>query len=186
MSELDDIAAQLPVEQIAGRLGTDKETAQQVIQAALPSLLAGLQHNIQTPDGAAALQGALAQHHNNLLDGGIDVDAVDTAEGSKIVNHVLGDRQEPLVSQLNAATAPDFDLGGLVRKALPILAPIVMAYLARRFGAGGAPDAQAAGTGAPDLGGVLGGLLGGLQQGQGGSAAGVDLGGLLGGLFGRR
>jgi hypothetical protein len=188
MPEPGDIMAHLPVDQIAGKLGTDKDTALQVIQAALPSLLAGMQHNAQTPDGAAALHQALARHDNGLLDGGVDVDAVDTADGSKIVSHVLGDRQDTLVSQLNAATAPDVDLGGLVRKALPILAPIVMSYLAKKLaggsgGTGGLPGAGAGSGGG--LGDLLGGILGGAGGGSGqGGILGGGLGDLLGGLLG--
>lgn len=96
---------------------------------------------------------------------------MDTAYGEKIVNHVFGGQQDQVASQL-AGTG---QLGGagsdLVRKLLPILAPIVMSYLAKKFlggnqaGAGsrtevGAPADSGQGGGM-DLGGVLGGILGG-------------------------
>ena len=64
---------------------------------------------------------------------------------------------------------------GLISKLLPLLAPIVMSYLAKKLGGGGADQAG---------GGGLGDLLGGILGGQAGGAAGGGLGDLLGGLLG--
>ena len=64
--------------------------------------------------------------------------------------------------------------GDLLSKLLPLLAPIVMSYLARKLGMGGSPEQQGG------SGNVLGDLLGGLLGGAGGSAAGGGLGDLLG------
>lgn len=70
-------------------------------------------------------------------------------------------------------------LGDIIQKLLPILAPIVMAFLAKQFG-GGSQTAQSDNSGG--IGDILGSLLGG---GAGGSnAGGGDLGDLLGGLLG--
>ena len=208
MTELQDIIVQIPMDQIAGMLGTDEPTARAAVEAAVPTLLAGMQNNAQAPDGAASLESALGQHQDGLLDGGVDVGQVDTADGEKIVNHVFGGQQDQVASQL-AGTG---QLGGagsdLVRQLLPILAPIVMSYLAKKFlggnqaGAGsqteaGAPADSAQGGGM-DLGGVLGGILGGMVGGPGGAAGqggqgeqqgqgGVGgLGDILGGLFGKK
>jgi hypothetical protein len=211
MTELQDIIGQIPMGQIAGLLGTDEPTARAAVEAAVPTLLAGMHNNAQAPDGAASLQSALGQHQDGLIDGGVDVAQVDTADGEKIVDHVFGGQQDHVASQL----AGSGQLGGagsdLVRKLLPILAPIVMSYLAKKFLGGSQPGAGSqAGTGAAadsgqgggmDLGGVLGGILGGMVGGQGGqgSAAGQDgpggqgeqggfggLGDILGGLFGKK
>ena len=202
MTELQDIIGQIPMGQIAGLLGTDESTARAAVEAAVPTLLAGMHNNAQAPDGAASLESALGQHQDGLMDGGVDVTQVDTADGEKIVNHVFGGQQDQVASQL----AGSGQLGGagsdLVRKLLPILAPIVMSYLAKKLlggsqagsGVPAAPD-QAGGL---DLGGVLGGLLGGMVGGQGGAAGpggtggqgGEDalggLGDILGGLFGKK
>ncbi len=208
MTELQDIIGQIPMDQIAGMLGTDEPTARAAVEAAVPTLLAGMQNNAQAPDGAASLESALGQHQDGLIDGGVDVGQVDTADGEKIVNHVFGGQQDQVASQL-AGTG---QLGGagsdLVRKLLPILAPIVMSYLAKKLlggnqsGAGsqtetGAPADSGQGGGM-DLGGVLGGILGGMVGGQGGAAGqggpgeqegqgGLGgLGDILGGLFGKK
>lgn len=188
MTELGDILGQIPVDQIAGMLGTDRQTAQAAVEAAVPTLLAGMHSNAQAPDGAASLESALSQHQNGLIEGGVDVAQVDTADGEKIVSHVFGGQQDQVASQL-AGTAQLGGVGGdLMKKLLPILAPIVMSYLANKVlggrgqssGAGGAGgSAQAGGI---DLGGILGGILGGAGGGAGGGQGG--LGDLLGGLLG--
>jgi hypothetical protein len=185
MTELQDILGQIPVDQIAGMLGTDRQTAQAAVEAAVPTLLAGLHKNAQAPEGAASLESALGQHRDGLVDDGVDAAQVDTADGEKIVNHVFGGQQDQVASQL-AGTAQLGGMGGdLVRKLLPLLAPIVMSYLANkvlggRGQAGGGTGAGAgSGSGGIDLGGILGGILGG-----GAGAAGGGLGDILGGMLG--
>ncbi|WP_255770428.1 DUF937 domain-containing protein [Pseudarthrobacter sulfonivorans] len=176
MSEIHDLLNQIDVNQVASLLGTDPASAQTAVEAALPTLLAGMHTNAQAPDGAAALQSALGQHQNGLLDGGVDVNQVDTADGEKIVGHVFGGQQDQVAAQL-AGTAGLGGVGGdLIRKALPILAPIVMSYLAKKiFGQGGQGGGQASQPGGPGAGGAGAGGLG---------AGGIDLGGILGGILG--
>ncbi|CAI3795576.1 DUF937 domain-containing protein [Pseudarthrobacter sp. MM222] len=185
MTELNDILGQIPVDQIAGLLGTDPQTAQAAVEAAVPTLLAGMHNNAQAPDGAASLESALSQHQDGLIDGGVDVAQVDTADGEKIVSHVFGGQQDQVASQL-AGTAQLGGVGGdLVKKLLPILAPIVMSYLANKvLGGRGQSSRGADGSGQAggiDLGGILGGMLGGAAAGGGQGGLGDLLGGLLGG-----
>lgn len=190
MTDLREILEQIPVDQVAGLLGTDRESARAAIEAAVPTLLAGMQSNAQAPGGAASLESALAQHQDGLAEGGVDAAQVDTADGEKIVSHVFGGQQDQVAHQL-AGTA---NLGGvgsdLVRKLLPILAPIVMSYLANKIlggrnaqAGGGAGGGAAGGPGGIDLGSILGGILGGSQGGAG--AQGGGLGDILGGILGR-
>lgn len=196
MTDIHEILGKIPVDQIAGLLGTDAASARSAVEAAVPTLLAGMQNNAQKPEGAASLESALSQHQSDLLDGGVDAAQVDTEDGEKIVGHVFGGQQDQVASQLAGVANLGGVGGSLVRKALPILAPIVMAFLAKKlFGgqkpqadnqSGGQSAAQAGGQpgeqgGGLDLGGLLGGLLGG------GAAAGAGKGGfgdLLGGLLG--
>lgn len=173
MAAVDDLLAQIPMSQVAARLGVDEQTAEQATRQVLPALLAGMHANAQDPGGAQSLAQAVDQHHDGLLDGGVDVGQVDTGDGDKIVGHVFGDNRDQVVNQLGSVAGPDG--GALVRKLLPILAPIVMSYLARRLGAGGGGAAGQSGGG---LGGVLGSLLGAAGQSGG-------LGDLLGGLLGQ-
>lgn len=194
MTELQDILGQIPVDQIADMLGTDRQTAQTAVEAAVPTLLAGLHNNAQAPDGAASLESALGQHRNGLLDGGVDAAQVDTADGEKIVNHVFGGQQDQVAQQLAGTTQLGGVGGDLVRKLLPMLAPIVMSYLANKVlggrgqsgggiggGIGGGQSGTQSGGGGIDLGAILGGILGGGAGGAGGLGG---LGGILGGLLG--
>ena len=177
MTIVDDLLSQIPMAQLAGRLGVDQQTAEQATRQALPALVSGMHANAQNPDGARSLQEAIGQHDNDLLTGGVDVNQVDTADGDKIVQHVFGGTQGQVVDQLGGIGGA----GGsdLISKLLPMLAPIVMSYLARRVspGAGGTVPATGAG-GSGGLGDVLGGLLGGAGQSGG-------LGNVLGGLLGQ-
>jgi hypothetical protein len=199
MSDIQELLGQIPVQQIASLLGTDAASARAAVEAAVPTLLAGMQSNVQAPDGATALESELARHRNGLADGGVDPSQVDTRDGEKIVGHVFGGQQDQVANRL-AGTANLGGVGGdLVRRLLPILAPIVMSYLAKKV-LGGGQDSGAqssgaqsspAGGGGIDLGSILGGILGGLGSGgqggggQGGGGLGSGgLGDILGGILG--
>jgi hypothetical protein len=168
MSAVDDIMSQIPLGQLAGQLGTDEQTASAALQQAIPALLGGMHANAQDPAGAASLEGALANHSAGLIDGGVNLDDVDPADGQKIVGNVFGDHADGVAQTLGGNLGgPGGNQSDLMRRLLPLLAPIVMSYLAKRLGGGGG------------AGGLLGGLLGGAA---GGSSGG--LGDLLGGLLG--
>lgn len=175
MGAVEDILSSIDIDQLAQLLGTDSSTAQGAAAAAIPTLLGSLQANAATPEGADSLANALSQHADSPATGD-DLSQIDTDDGRKIVQHaVAGD-----ASRLAGVSG----LGGdLLAKLLPILAPIVMQYLAKQFlGGGTQADAQAAPASAGGLGDLLGGLLGGSGASAGsGNALGDLLGGLLGG-----
>ena len=182
MSAVDDIMQQIPIGQLAGQLGTDEQTATAAVQQALPALLGGLHANAQDPAGAASLEGALAQHSSSLIDGGVDLAQVDSGDGEKIVGNIFGAHSDSVAQTLGG-------LGGggnqsdLMKKLLPLLAPIVMSYLAKRMG-GGAGGSGGAGGGL--LGSILSGALGGASSGgSDGGSGGTSITDILGGLLGR-
>lgn len=172
MGATQDILGNLNIEQLAGMLGVDAGTAESAAAAAIPTLLGAFQANSADPAGAEALAGALSQHADSGIDGS-DLSAVDTADGLKIVQHALADDPQRLSAVQGVG-------GDLLAKLLPILAPIVLNYLAKKFLGGGAPAA------ATDSSSMIGDLIGGLLGGSsGGSSAGSDaLGDLIGGLLG--
>lgn len=197
MSEIQQIAAQLPMADIARRLGVDQATAEAAVQQALPTLVGGMAANAQDPAGEESLQHAVGQHSPSLVEGGISLDDVDTADGDKIVSHVFGPARGDVTQALAARRGVD---QGLIEKLLPILAPIVLSLIAQRLSgrqggqqgglgsilgdllggaAGGAPRGGTSGG----LGDLLGGLLGGGPSGQ--QSGGADLGGLLNDLLGQ-
>jgi len=192
VSAIDDIVARLPMSSLAGQVGSDPQTTETAVRQVLPALLGGLHANAQDPAGASSLAGALGQHSPDLVDGGVDLDQVDTGEGSKIVSNIFGGQTDQVAQTLGGSLGGQT---GLVQKLLPILAPIVLSYLTQRLGGqaqagqgggladvlGGLLGGQGSTSGSGGLGGLLGGLLGG--GGQGGTSNG-GLGDVLGGLLG--
>lgn len=197
-----DLAAQLqgaPAQQVAQQLGVDPAQASAAIGTALPLLLGALGRNASQPEGAQALFGALQEDH-----AGLDIGSVLGAvlgggqtrqtDGDGILGHIFGGNQERAQTGVAQATGLR---GGQASQLLKILAPIVMAYLAKRMfsQSGGAQQAS------PDVlgqvlgqehaqirqqGGVGGGLLGAVLDQDGDGQVGLgDLlkigGGLLGG-----
>jgi hypothetical protein len=192
MASLDELMNQIPITDVAARLGVDEQTARAAVEQALPALVSGMEANAQDPGGAASLEKAVAKHSPALVDGGVNLDEVDTNDGEKIVSHIFGPNKEQVVQTLSSQPA-GFSAGGVVGKLLPILAPIVLSYLAKKF----QERKQTTETVQPTepmqpnppakepeggLGGILGGLLGGGSD-SGSSGGGISdiLGGLLGG-----
>ncbi|MCM6772997.1 DUF937 domain-containing protein [Nocardia sp. CDC159] len=195
MTSFDDLLSQVPIGQIASKLGVDEATARDVVNKALPVLLGGLQAKTSNSEQEQSLQGLVDQHQDEgLLAGGVDIDQVDVHAGEQIVDDVFGSNKNTVINALGATGAGGNDL---MAKVLPILAPIVLAYLSKQvLGKDGAP-AGSAGAGQADAGGplaeILGGLLGGAAKNGGlggalsdalGKNAGSVLGNVLGGLLG--
>ena len=176
MADYDDLLARMPIDDIARTLGVDADTASDAVQQVLPGLVGGLEANAHDPAGAASLEKALAGHSNRPRLR--SVDEVDTDDGAKIVGHVFGPNTDQVAARLADASPRSAVTGDLIQKVLPIVAPIVLAWVADKF------FGQKTSSG--DQGGGLGDLLGGLLGGgsSGGSSGGLDLGGLLGGLLG--
>ena len=192
MSAVDEILGSIPLGQLAAQLGTDESTAEAAARSALPALLGGLHANAQDPAGAASLTEALGQHSPSLVEGGVDLNQVDVSQGEQIVNHVFGGNTESVVNELGATDPGAMGLSqnvtgalgsGTMQRLLPILAPIVMSYLARQAGRAGAQGQDPGAVGGM-LGSVLSGMGGGGGQGGTGGIVSDVLGGLLGG--GRR
>lgn len=157
MSDFDEIMRQVPVSQLASQWGVDESEVTQAAQNALPALLGGLHANAQDPAGANSIVSALSQHQGQVS----SLDDVDENDGQKIVGNIFGGNANQVVNQLGG-------LGGtsssMVSKLLPILAPIVMSWLAQKM------------SGSGGLGGMLGGAMGG-QSPQ--ASGGVDSGPLF-------
>ncbi|MDT5260320.1 MAG: hypothetical protein QOD10_5400 [Mycobacterium sp.] len=194
MAGLDDLYAQIPTSEIADKLGADQGDVDKAIQTLVPVLLGGLQHNSQDPEHASKIESAAnSQAARGLLDAGGGVEQVDESDGHQAVAALFGGND---TDQVAAALAR----GGvgnsdLLKKLLPIVLPIVLAYIGNQLKSGGGSDAaqkkeEASGGGLGDilgsiLGGSsgdksLGGILGTVLSGKGG-ALGDILGGLLGG-----
>ncbi len=178
MAGLDDLMNQIPVADIASKLGADEGQVSEAISTLVPTLLGTLQENVAADDiDSSELEAVVvAEGESDLLVGGVSVDQLDENQGSQIVASLFGGNDtNQVASALSGAGAPG---GDLIKRLLPMLAPIVLAYVGKQFSQNSGGQAQAAPGGG--IGDVLGSILGG---GQGGSnnALGSILGGMLGG-----
>lgn len=161
MSLEQEILHQIDTTQLAEQLGTDPQTAEQSAAEAIRALVGGMQQNAQSPNGEASLANALSDHaSSSLFDGTLDLNRVDQNDGAAIAGHVLGNPAE--VSQFGGFQAAGGDQQ-LVNKVIKLLAPIVMAYIAKRITEG------------------QGDVLGRAKEGQGGGILSDILGKVLGG-----
>lgn len=193
MSAIDEIMSSVPVNQIAATLGVNPAEVHEAAEAALPALLGGMEANAADPAGAESLAEATQQHSPALFTNGAKLADIDQQDGAAIAHHIFGPKEDQVINQLGG-------LGGnnneLIRKLIPILAPIVMAWLAKKL-----TERQSAPADQPDQpaadqqqgGGLLGGLLGKIltgatagdnRQRSGGLNSGGIIGDLLGGLLG--
>lgn len=219
---VEDLMRQLqgaPTGQIAQQLGTDSDTASSAIAAALPMIVGALGRNTQAPGGAGDLLNALQRDHGSH-GGGLDLGgllgglmggggaaagglggllgsvlgggapASRQLDAGGILGHIFGGAQPRAESGLGQVTGMS---SGQAGNLLKILAPIVMAFLAKRVAAG---NLDAGGLGSmlgqerakvQQQGGLGGGLMNAVldQDGDGD----VDLSDLLrlgGGLLGGR
>jgi len=123
-SLIDDLLGQLqgaPSEQIAQQLGTDPQTAQDAIAAALPMIVGAMGRNAQQPGGADALFGALQRDHSGagsldlggllggLLGGGAQGGAGAAMGGLGGLGGLLGS-----VLGGGAPASPQMDAGGIL------------------------------------------------------------------------
>lgn len=207
MAGLDELLNQIPTQEIAAKLGADEGEVNSAVQQLVPVLVGGLQHNAQDPDTAAGIENDAAGHAaSGLLDGGVAVDQVDQNQGADAVAKIFGGNDSGQVA--SALAGGGAGNSELIQKLLPIVAPIVLAYIGKQLtgGGGGASTPAAPGGGLGDvLGNILGGALGNSGGGSGNSGdnplgsilgsvlggggnqgAGGVLGGVLGGLFGNR
>lgn len=194
---------------VSNETNQPQNKTQDVLTMALPVLMAAMKRNAATPQGAEGLMSALnSKHDGSILDnlgglfsGGVGNDVME--DGSKILGHVLGGKQQQVTSTLGAKTGMD---ANSVAQILKVAAPILLGVLGNQ-----AKKQQVNNPSGLEslLGGMLGGnsnkneqsflesildtdgdgsviddvagmVLGGGNQKKGG------LGGLLGGLFGRK
>lgn len=133
MAILDMIGSQLrgnTLTQMSQQLGTDETTTANAVAVALPLLLGGLTRNAATPQGAASLDAALTRDHDGSLLDSPQRALTDPAalKAGGILGHIFGQRQAPVEQGVAKATGLDPQRAG---KLLMILAPLVMAALAR-------------------------------------------------------
>ena len=188
MAELDDLINQIPVADIASKVGADETEVNNAIRTLVPALVGGIQQNVEKDDiDSSDLESEVTkQGASGLLDGGVSVDQVDAKQGDQFVAKIFGGNDSNQVaSALSGSGAGSSDL---IKKLLPILAPIVLAYIGKKLAGGSSESAQQpAQSSSGGLSDVLGSILGGSSSGGNnplGSILGSVLGGNKGGAIG--
>ncbi|MBO6606543.1 DUF937 domain-containing protein [Psychroserpens sp.] len=192
---------------VSDSTGNDQNKTSSVLTMALPVLMKAMERNASSPQGADGLMGALSgKHDGSILDnlGGLfggGVEETVTQDGSKILGHILGNRQQGVEKIIGEKSGLDT---GSVGNILKVAAPILMGVLGKQARQNNVSSSN-------DLTGLIGGMLGGsgAREEQGfleqildadGDGSVIDdvagmvlgsskkkggLGGLLGGLFGK-
>ena len=171
MSLIDSVREQLgptEMQQISQQLGIDPATAEQAVQTALPSMLAGMAGTAQQPQGSTAIQSALGS--GGML-GGLGSILAGGAPGGDLggmLGQILGRHSDDVHQDVQQKSGLD---PAKTKRLLMMLAPIVLAALAKRHSQAQqtTPSAQ------PNLGDVLKNEA----QKAGGSHAGGILGKIL-------
>lgn len=165
-----DLGQQI-IDGIGQKTGTSTQETKAVVSEGMPVLLGMLQKNA-SEKGAAGILDALKDHDGGILDNvkGF-LGGADTADGNKILGHILGAKQNDIEKAISQKSGVDL---GSVTKILPLLAPIVMGYLGKKNKS----------SGGMDLGGLLGGLMGGSNSNAGGDILSSVLGGKGGDILG--
>jgi hypothetical protein len=167
------------VRQLGSQFGLDDAQAASALSALVPALSAGLQRNVQSPDGLSGLVAALAggAHQRYLDDPSVLGDAGTIADGNGILAHVFGskDVSRQVAAQAGAQTGFSAEM---MKRMLPLVATLVMGAMARQAAPGRA-SSPASGAG-----GLLE-MLGGALDRNGDGSALDDIVGTLGRRFGR-
>lgn len=201
-----DIGKQL-ISGASAKSGQSEGATANILSMALPVLMGAMKKNVQSPDGAAGLMGALSgKHSGSILDqlgdvmgnGGPGEDVM--SDGAGILGHLLGGKQSQVETALSSKSGVDT---GSISNILKVAAPVLMGVLGKQTQQSGVSDAGGMNA-------LLGSMLGGQPQenqslitslldadGDGSilddvagmvlgsnKTKGGGIGGLLGGLFG--
>ena len=127
MNLMDLIAGQLnnpeALNKLGQTVGAQPDQVEQLAKIGLPTLMKALGQNASTPEGASALAKALERHEEDDVD---DLDGflgkVDTADGAKILQHILAGKTQTVQNQLASQTGLKSDqVSGLLTQLAPLL-----------------------------------------------------------------
>jgi hypothetical protein len=179
MADLNALLDQIPVGDIAKQLGIDEDVAEAAVKQVLPGLVGGLAANAKRDDKSAEMLTNTLKHHNKGV--AKSVKDIDVADGKKIVKNVFGANEDAVATKLAGASTKSDVTGDIIKQVLPIVAPIVLSWLASQFLGGKTESAPVEAPKEEASSGGIGDLLGGLLSSpQGQEIAGDLLGGLLG------
>lgn len=125
------------IDQLSQQLGgSDKQKTAAAASGIVTTLMGALAKNASTQEGAQALNNALERDHDgSVLDNIMDIFSGNTQQvndralnGSGILNHVLGDRQNGAIDMISKLSGLD---SGKTGNLMSMLAPVVLGALGK-------------------------------------------------------
>jgi hypothetical protein len=124
------------LKQLSGQIGSSEEQTSSAVNGAVSALLTGLSKNIQTPEGANGLLGALDRDHDGsilndiqgFLSGASQPANTSAANGMGILKHVLGGNQGNIAEAIAKMSGLDASKAGSL---LTMVAPLVLGALGK-------------------------------------------------------
>lgn len=189
------------IDQLSSQLGgADRAQTTAAATGVLSTLMGAMARNASTPDGASALNNALERDHDGgILDdvmgmlGGQSSADSRTTNGTGILNHILGDRQNGAVDMISKMSGLS---GGNTGNLMSMMAPMVMGMLGKakrqsNLDAGGVSDLLSGFTKKEQASNPVMGLITGFLDADGDGSIIDDVAGmlgksLLGGMFGKK
>ncbi len=155
------------IAEIGSAVGLGSSDASTLVESLAPALLRGIQKNTQDDSGLAGLRNALEKggHDRYLDDPSLLKDAAAVTDGNKILGHILGSKD---VSRNVAGQAAE-DTGidpNLIKKALPLIAGLVMGAMNKKSSGGRDLGSSASAGGLGPLGDLIGAATGGDKGGM--------------------
>jgi len=118
------------MQQMAQKIGGDSDGVKRATATAVPMILAAIKRNASSQQGAESLSNALNKHTDGGVLGNLGslLGGSSMQDGSKILGHVFGNKQNNLAQQLGKATG----IGGQgAGDLMSMLAPMVMGALGK-------------------------------------------------------
>ncbi len=145
------------IQGVSKQFGLEQGTSQKAISTAMPLILGAMKNNASSPEGASGLLNALTgKHDGSILDklgsvlGGDSVDEDVLQDGSGILKHVFGGKQDNVAMAVSKSSGIDM---GTAMNILKVAGPFLMGALGKKTREVGVADQG----GLSDL---LGGMLG--------------------------
>ena len=137
--------------QVAEMLGVDEKAANNAIDTVLPMLLKGMQSQAKSKETKDGFIKALDDHgKNDPKDVKKFLKNVDTDDGAKIVNHLLGSKTEDVAAKAGKKSGLDVKT---ILKIMAIVAPLLMSQMGKEA------KTETAKSGSGDMSGIVGNLL---------------------------
>ena len=151
---LDNAGGKQSLGSLAGNLGLDTSKTNGLVAALAPALMGALQKQTDSEDGLSNLKNALqsGKHQKYLSNPDLMSSLEARTDGNNILGHLLGSKDASRNVAAQAAETTGID-ASLIKKALPMIAGLVMGAVSKSSDTGGSNSNA--------LSEVFGGLMGG-------------------------